>query len=290
MKQMKLILVMIIWGSVGLFSKSIPLTPVMLAFCRALISLPVLFFYTGHIVEKHTHAETVPFLISGALIGLAWCALFQSFAYSGIAVGILTYNMCPVYVMLLAPRLLNEKLQKIHIVQVSTAIMGLVMIVAGSLNKGAIALGGIGFGILSGLLYAIIVIMNRRNQKSTVSLGRATRLQMTGACLVLLPIVLFQDPVQQISGLDARQVVLLLMLGIIHTGIAYLIYFSTYVSLSAIKVALISYLEPVFGILFGWLILAEKMDLWKAAGGVLILGAMIAGEVFKKSNRFSFML
>lgn len=287
MKQMKLILVMIIWGSVGLFSKSISLTPVMLAFCRALISLPVLFFYTGHTGEKHTRAETVPFLISGSLIGLAWCALFQSFAYSGIAVGILTYNMCPVYVMLLAPGLLNEKLQRIHIVQVSVAILGLVMIVAGSLNMGTIALGGIGFGILSGFLYAIIVIMNRRNQKSTVSLGRATQLQMTAACLVLLPIMLFQHPVQQLAGLDAGQIVLLLMLGIIHTGIAYLIYFSTYVSLSAITVALISYLEPVFGILFGWLILAEKMDLWKAAGGMLILGAMIAGEVFKKSNHFS---
>jgi len=286
LKQLKLVSVMIIWGSVGLFSKSIPMTPVMLAFYRALISLPILFFYARNTKEKHSWTEMKPFLISGALIGLAWCALFQAFQYSGIAIGILTYNMCPVYVMMLAPRLLNEQLRKIHILQVSIAILGLVMIVASSLNKDAIELGGIGFGILSGILYALIVILNRRNHTSSISLGRATQLQMMAACLVLLPIVIFQHPIQQICRLDAKEVLLLLILGCVHTGIAYLMYFSTYASLSAISVALISYLEPVFGIIFGCLLLAEKLDFWKAAGGVFILGSMLAGEFFKESVQF----
>lgn len=290
MKQLRLIIVMMIWGSVGIFSKSIDMTPVMLAFCRAVISLPILWVFAHQTKKRYKWKDLLPFFISGGLIGFAWCAYFLAFQYTTIAVGILMYNMCPIYVLLLAPRFLGERLTKMHLFQVFSALLGLGLIVFNSLGNsrgdGISNIIGIGFGLLSGMLYALIVILNRRNSRSPVALGSATLMQMIGASSVLLPFVLLQHPISQLQGLSFGSMCMLLVLGIVHTGITYLIYFSTYANLSAISVALISYLEPVFGILFGFLLLGEKMTILQVIGGLLILGVMLFGELYNARKKW----
>lgn len=97
MNRLKLVLVMIIWGSLGVFTKSIPLSALSLAFLRAFIALPVLF-----IVMKRKKADKVkwqllvPYLISGVLLGFGWLTLFYGFKHTSISSAVIIYNMCPV--------------------------------------------------------------------------------------------------------------------------------------------------------------------------------------------------
>jgi RarD protein len=269
---------MILWGSVGVFARYIPLTPILLAFSRAVISIPVIsiiIFSSKKKLIKNFKLKDIKLLISsGVLIGLAWWALFTAFKYTNISAAILAYNMCPIYVLLLSPRILKEKLKREHIINIVLAVIGLIVIVFPSLNKGGSNFSGILFGIISGLLYSFIVIINRKTSNGTDAIS-STFIQMISTSCILLPIVLMENPIIQLSSLNTNGVIMLLILGVLHTGIGFLIYFSSYKALSATSIALLSYLEPVFGIFFGVILLKEQLTVWQVIGGFLILGSTV---------------
>jgi len=293
MDRFKIIFVMIIWGSVGIFAKYIPLSPILLAFSRAIISIPVILILIS--ISKNTLIKDLklkdikPLIFSGVLIGLAWWALFAAFKHTNIAIAILAYNMCPVYVLMLSPKLLKERLNRNHIINIVMAIIGLIIIVVPSLNQNDSSLWGIIFGIISGLLYSFIVIVNRRSSNSVDPLS-STLIQMIAASCTLFPIVLLEKPIIQLFSIGTHGLIMLLILGIFHTGIGFSIYFSSYKTLSAISVALLSYLEPVFGICFGVIFLRESLTIWQIVGGVLILGSTVfekLGSYQKKERSLS---
>ena len=278
MDRLKIIFVMVLWGSVGVFTKYISLSPILLAFFRAIISLPVILILILASKNSKTNnlklRDTKLLIFSGILIGLAWWTLFAAFKYTSIATAILAYNMCPVYVLLLSPKLLKEKLNRNHVINIVLAITGLVITVTPSISRGGVNLKGIFFGIISGVLYSVIVITNRKCS-SDVNQISSTFIQMLSAGFALLPIVLTEKPLNQLSLVDSNGFIMLIILGVFHTGIGFVIYFSSYRSLSAISIALLSYLEPVFGILFSVMILKEPLTIWQITGGSLILGSTI---------------
>ncbi len=285
MDRVKIIFVMILWGSVGVFAKYIQISPVLLAFCRAIISLPVLVLLIlgskKAMIYNLKFKDAKPLLLSGLLIGLAWWSLFTAFKYTGIATAILAYNMCPIYVLLLSAKVLQEELKISHMINVVSAIIGLIITVIPSLNRNGTNLTGIAFGIISGLLYSFIVIINRKFS-TEIDPVISTFIQMISASCTLLPIVLIENSFNQFLSLDTHNFIMLLILGVLHTGIGFLIYFSSYKALSAISIALLSYLEPVFGIFFGVIILKEPLTIYQLTGGILILGSTI----FEKLNSY----
>lgn len=87
MNKMKLIAVMILWGSVGLFAKTIDIGPFALAFYRSLFSLPLLFLL-GRNTKGYGRMDkkTLKWVIlSGVLIGFAWVFLFTAYKQTSIA-------------------------------------------------------------------------------------------------------------------------------------------------------------------------------------------------------------
>lgn len=283
MNRLKLVLVMIIWGSLGVFTRSIPLSALSLAFLRAFIALPVLF-----IVMKRKKADEVkwqllvPYLISGVLLGFGWLTLFYGFKHTSISSAVIIYNMCPVYVMIAAPLLLKEAISKIQISVIAVSFLGLFLIVGQNLLEGYESMG-LALSAVSGILYATIVLINR-SVKVRVDNQTATFVQIVTAMIVLLPFVLIDGTILSVVHLDARAVTYTILLGVVHTGVAYTMFFSLYAHMKSVEIVSYSYLEPLFGILFSVIFIGETLTFHQVIGGIMILGSTYIGEILKNRN------
>ena len=284
MNRIKLVLVMVIWGSLGVFTRSIPLSALSLAFLRALIALPVLFA-----VLKMKKTEKVewrllkPYIISGSLLGFGWLTLFYGYKHTSISSAVIIYNMCPVYVMIAAPLLLKETISKIQIAVVFFAFLGLFMIVGQNLSEGYGYLG-MALSAVSGMLYATIILINR-SIRSRVDNQTGTFVQISAAMIVLLPFVLAEGNILTVRDLDAAAVIYTILLGVLHTGIVYTIFFSLTTQMKSVEIVLYSYLEPLFGILFSVIFIREKLTVLQIIGGILILGSTYIGEILKDKKK-----
>ena len=277
MNRIKLLLVMIIWGSLGVFTRSIPLSALSLAFLRAFIALPVLFA-----VMKMKKTEKVkwtllkPYLISGVLLGFGWLTLFYGFKHTSISSAVMIYNMCPVYVMIAAPLILKETITKIQIAVIFTSFIGLFLIVGQNVLEGYGSMG-LGFSAVSGMLYAVIVLINR-SIKVRVDNQTSTFVQILAAMVVLLPFVLMEGNIFTFVHLDAMAVTYVILLGVLHTGVAYTMFFSVYSQMKSVEIVSYSYFEPLFGILFSVIFLGETLTVIQSIGGIMILGSTYIGE------------
>ena len=281
MNRIKLVLVMIIWGSLGVFTRSIPLSALSLAFLRAFIALPVLF-----VVMKMKKADKVrwqlliPYLISGVLLGFGWLTLFYGFKHTSISSAVIIYNMCPVYVMILAPLILKEMISKIQIAVICISFLGLFLIVGHNLSEGYGYMGLV-LSAISGMLYATIVLINR-SIKVRVDNQTATFVQILTAMIVLLPFVLIDGNIFTVVHLDVLAVTYTVLLGVLHTGVAYTLFFSLYAHMKSVEIVSYSFLEPLFGILFSVIFVGETLTFSQIIGGILILGSAYIGEMLKE--------
>lgn len=284
MNRIKLVLVMVLWGSLGVFARSIPLSALSLAFLRALIALPVLFAALKmKNTEKVEWRLLKPYIISGSILGFGWLTLFYGYKHTSISSAVILYNMCPVYVMIAAPLLLKEAISKIQIAVVFFSFLGLVLIVGQNLSEGYGHLG-MALSTVSGMLYATIILINR-SIKSRVDNQTGTFVQISAAMIVLLPFVLAEGDISTIRDLDAAAVIYTILLGVLHTGIVYTIFFSLTTQMRSVEIVLYSYLEPLFGILFSVIFIGEKLTVLQIIGGTLILGSTFIGEILKNKKK-----
>ena len=283
MYKIKLALVMIIWGSLGVFTKSIPLSALSLAFLRAFIALPVLFVSMKMAkAGKMQREQLKPYLISGMLLGFGWLTLFYGFKHTSISSAVIIYNMCPVYVMIAAPLLLKEPVSRIQVAAIIGSFLGLLLIIGHNLSEGY-GYMGMALSAISGMLYAMIVLINR-SITFRVDNQTATFAQIFTAMMVLLPFVLMEGNVVSVAGLSAMEAVFVVLLGVLHTGVAYTLFFSLYEHLESVEIVSYSYLEPLFAILFSVIVVGEKLTVLQIIGGLLILGSTYIGEMAKGRN------
>ena len=283
MNKLKLVFVMIIWGSLGVFTRSVPLSALSLAFLRALIALPVLFAALK--MKKSARLQPrllIPYLISGVLLGFGWLTLFYGFKHTSISSAVILYNMCPVYVMIAAPLLLKETISKIDAAVIFTAFIGLLLIVGHDLLAG-FGYMGMALSTVSGMLYATIVLLNR-SIKLRLDNQTATFVQILAAMTVLLPFVLMDGNVFTVTSLDATAVFCTILLGVLHTGVAYTLFFSLSAQMKSVEIVSYSYLEPLFGILFSVIVVGEVLTPPQIIGGLLILGSTFIGERLKSKR------
>ena len=284
MNRIKLVLVMVLWGSLGVFTRSIPLSALSLAFLRALIALPVLFAALKmKNTEKVEWRLLKPYIISGSILGFGWLTLFYGYKHTSISSAVILYNMCPVYVMIAAPLLLKEAISKIQIAVVFFSFLGLVLIVGQNLSEGYGYLG-MALSAVSGMLYATIILINR-SIRSRVDNQTGTFVQISAAMIVLLPFVLAEGNILTVRDLDAAAVIYTILLGVLHTGIVYTIFFSLTTQMKSVEIVLYSYLEPLFGILFSVIFIREKLTVLQIIGGILILGSTYIGEILKDKKK-----
>ena len=135
---------------------------------------------------------------------------------------------------------------------------------------------GILFALGAAVLYASAVILNKFIQ-GVEGLHR-TLLQFLAASAVLLPYVLLTDGIH-LGGMDGMGWASLLTVGLVHTGLAYCLYFTALGSVSGQKAAILSYVDPLVAVLISVTVLGEPLTLWQAVGGVLILGFTLWNEL-----------
>ena len=278
----RLSLAMLIFGSIGVFRRYIPLSSAWMACVRGVIGtvfLLVVVAVSKKRVEKQAIKKNLlPLLISGAAIGINWILLFEAYRYTTVAIATLCYYMAPVIVILLAPILLKEKMTAKKSVYAAVAVLGM-LLVSGIFDGGATS-GGSGRGILVGLgaayFYATAMLTNKFMKD--ISAYDKTIMQLGVAAVVVLPYSLITSGVQEFTTLTIPQILLLLAVGIVHTGIAYWLYFGSMDALSGQTVAVYSYIDPAFAVVLSVAVLGENPGVLGIIGAVLILGSTLLSE------------
>ena len=283
--KISLLSAMAIFGTIGIFRKYIPLPSGIVACARGILGVAFLLAFIK--VKKikmdfesiRKHLKILVF--SGAFIGLNWVLLFESYRYTSVAVATLCYYMAPIFVMIVSPILLKEKLSGKKAVCVLVALIGMIF-VSGVLDGGISDLSelkGVLFGLGAAALYASVVMMNQKLR--AVPTYDKTIMQLGVAAAVLIPYIFVTE---DLSAVVLTPVIILmtLVVGIVHTGIAYAMYFGSMNDLKAQTVALFSYIDPIVAIILSALFLKEPMTVYSGIGAVLVLGATMISELPEK--------
>ena len=284
-EKLKLITAMVLFGTIGIFVKHIDLPSSVIAFARAFIGmlflLAVIAFKRMKISKEAIRKNFVPLLFSGVFLGMNWIGLFEAYRYTSVATSTLCYYLAPIIVILVAPVLFKEKLTLRKGICAVVALVGMVF-VSGVIQNGMPAAGelkGILYGLGAAVLYAIIMLLNKKIQN--ISAYDKTVVQLGISTIVLLPYCLLTEDISTFA-ISPKVIGLLLLVGIVHTGVTYYLYFGAIGALKSQTVAIVSYLDPVVAVLISVFILREGMDVFGIIGAVLILGAALFSELEKK--------
>ncbi|MDF2908768.1 MAG: transporter [Herbinix sp.] len=276
---------MLIFGSIGLVSRNIRLSSAQIALTRGVIGSIFLLLASKVLKEKISWQKIRPnlplLIISGAGIGFNWILLFEAYKYTSIANATLSYYFAPVFVVLLSPFLLKERLTPIKVGCILAALGGMFLIVGIGGGEGKNHVIGIGYGLAAAVLYAGAIIVNKYMRG--LSGLETTIIQISAATAVLVPYILLTETIH-IFLIDTRSAAYLIILGLIHTGLAYMLYFTGLKKLKAQTVAVLSYTDPISAILMSALFLGEKLTLIQIFGGILILGATLFSEAYDRKQ------
>lgn len=279
--KLQMLTAMGIFGTVGIFVRMIPLGSATIAFSRGILGalfLLVFLLLTGRRPSlKDIGKNALVLCVSGIAIGCNWILLFEAYRYTTVATATVCYYMAPVLVMLASP-LLGERLTVKKLLCAAAALVG-VFLVSGMVGRAfptAEEFLGILFGLGAAVLYASVMLLNKKLGR--VSSYDRTLVQLFVAGAAVLPYLLLKGGLS-FSEMDVKGWAVLLVVGIVHTGLAYVLYFGSMKELKAQTTALFSYLDPVVAIVLSALLLQEPMDVWMVLGAVLILGSSLVSEL-----------
>lgn len=287
--KLELIASMFIFGTIGIFVRHIPLPSSMIALVRGFVGA---FFVLLFVYLKKSKPDKeaikknfVMLALSGAFIGINWILLFESYHYTTVATATLCYYMQPIFVILASPFLLKEKLTVKKVICVVVALIGMVF-VSGVLQTGIPALSeakGILYGLGAACFYASVVLMNKKITE--INAYDKTIMQLGMGAIVLSPyVMLTQNFGTATTSMTPALWALLLFVGLVHTGVAYALYFDSMKELKAQTLAIFSYIDPIVAIILSALLLKENMGLYGVIGAILVLGSTFISEMPEKER------
>jgi drug/metabolite transporter (DMT)-like permease len=265
----------LLFGLAGLFGKWLDLPPVVIVFGRvvfATLALLVAAALWKLPAWPRSGRSLLAFPALGVLLALHWTAFFQSVQEAGVAVALISYSTFPVFVVFLEPLLLPERLRPADVALAAVAALGIAVLAPGfSADEGTT--WGVLWGVLSGLTFALLSVLNRRfvrqHASITIALG-----QDAFAALALVPVVVPRWP-----GLGTRDVLLLLVLGVLCTAVAHSLFIAGLHGSRARTAGMISCLEPVYGAALAALLLGEVPGVRTLVGGALVVGVAFVATV-----------
>lgn len=274
---------MLIFGTLGVVRRYVPLSSAMLALCRGVLGsvfLLVFVLVRGGKLKLPERKATLWLVLTGAVMGLNWMLLFEAYNYTTVAAATMCYYMQPTIVILLSPIVFRERLGAKRLACAFAAIVGM-LFVSGVLSGGGgeVHIRGILFGLGAADFYATVIILNKKIVVGDIY--AKTIIQLAGAALVMIPYVLLTEGVPDLS-MSAAGVGTVLLVGIVHTGITYALYFGSMQRLKAQTVAVLSYIDPVFALLLSAAVLHESLTPLGIVGAVLIIGSAIISETAKE--------
>ncbi len=271
---------MAIFGTLGPFTREIAVSSGELALYRAILAAGLIGGYLLLRREKvdftAIRRELILLLLSGVAMGINWVLLFEAYRYTSISNATLSYYFAPVLVTAVSPFLFRKKLTAKQILCFAMSTVGLVLIIGvGGSGSGTDAVG-ILFGLGAAVFYATVILLNKYI-RSVTGIHR-TFVQFLGAIATLVPYVACTGGVH-LGALDSTGWVCLLVVGLLHTGITYCLYFSTLKDLDGQSAAILSYIDPLVAVLISFFVLGEGMTGLQLLGGAMILGFTLYNEL-----------
>lgn len=279
--KIQFLLSMITFGTIGVFVRYIDLSSSEIALLRGLIGslflTTVMFLMKKKISWAIVKVNGLILLLSSIALGGNWIFLFQAFKHTTLSNATLSYYFAPVIVLIVSPLVLKEKLSVKKIICIAVAMLGMLFIVGnGGVNtSGLNNLVGIGYGLMAAVLYASLMLLNKfiKNMDGL----ETTVLQLGTATILLMPYVFFTEGFG-ILEVSSSSIPFILILGVIHTGIGFLLFFSGMQKLKGQSIAALSYADPITSLVISALILQEQMPFVQILGGALLLGATFVSE------------
>ena len=276
MEKLKMIVSMVIFGTIGIFVQYTPLSSTVIACVRSVIGalfMAAVILVTG----KKPNIQAIKknwilLLLSGGALGFNWICLFEAYRYTTVAVATLCYYMAPVFVIILSPIVLKERLTALKILCTAAAVAGIILISGG----GGGSAKGIALGLAAAMMYCAILLMNKKMEG--IDALEKTLCQLSVSAVVMVVYTLITQDLSEIVP-NTVTIVMALVLGIVHTGIAYILFFGSVGKLPAQTSAVLSYIDPVTAIVLSALFLKQPMSAVQIGGAVLILGSMFANEL-----------
>lgn len=272
---------MIIFGTIGVFVRYIDLTSSEIALVRGFIGslflTTVMFIMKKKISWAMVKVNVVVIVLSSIALGGNWIFFFEAIKHTSLSNAVLSYYFAPVIVLMLTPIVLKEKLSVKKIICIAVAMLGMLLIVGNGRvsTSGLDDLIGIGYGLLAAVLYASLMLLNKfiKNMDGLAT----TVLQLGTATILLVPYVLFTEGLG-ILEVSSSAIPFILILGIGHTGIGFLLFFSGMQKLKGQSIAALSYADPITSLVISALILQEQTTFVQLLGGALLLGSTFVSE------------
>ena len=256
-----------LFGIAGLFGKFLSLPAWCIVLGRtgfATLALGVVMVFTNNRGSKKGNAGIFTFMLLGLVLAIHWITFFQAIQVSSVAVGLLAFSTFPVFITWMEPWFFNEKRRAIDMITSFTVLLGISIMVFPSPFGGQIY-EGVAWGVISGLTFAILSLLNRKWVRHYPPVKIAFY-QNGVASLLLLPLVAWIN-----ISVNARQLGLLAILGIVCTALSHALFIRGLTFVRAQLASIIACLEPVYGIVLAYLLLNEIPSLHTLVGGALIL-------------------
>ena len=270
----------LLFGLAGLFGKFLFLSPLVIVFGRtsfaALTLSAILFYSKTQICTKSIQDFTVLILL-GILLAIHWITFFHAIQISTVAVGLLTFSTFPVFVTFMEPYFFKEKLRRFDMLTAGSVVMGLILVIPSLDFQNNITQGAF-WGTISGFTFAVLSILNRKYVNTYPSMVIVCY-QNWMATLVLFPFLFFED-----LSLQPADFLLLAVLGIFCTALAHVLFIKSLVHIKTQLASITACLEPIYGIIFAFVLLGEIPALRTILGGCIILGTIAIASRKRHTN------
>ncbi len=263
-----IIAAMLIWGSIGVIVKLIPHSSELIVFYRVVFGFAFLLLFVSRKKEpwqELKQANRWMLLVTGITLVLNWIFFFRALKATTVASATISYYTAPVLAALLSSLILKEQLTRRGMVALALSFIGIGIMFFDFQRLLQAKLAGVGWGLAAAFFYALFMVSNKL---VTNVRAQVLTLVQTGICiLVLLPVV------GGTSLPTGNSLILLAVLGIVHTALALVLYIKGLRLSKVQEVGVLSYLDPVSAIFFALVFLGEVPALGTVVGGSLVLTA-----------------
>lgn len=279
--KLMLLFTCVVFGTLGTITRYIELPSSMLCFARAalgVVTIIAYFMLTRKPVDFKAIRSNLPKLaLLGGIMSANWICQFEAFKHTTIAISTVCYYTQPIFLIIGAAIFFRERLSAKKVICIIVAFAGMVL-VSGVLQGGIRPeeLVGVAFAIVGAIGYAAVILLNKT--LSGISPFDTTMTQLFFAAVLVVPYVLMTEDVSAVA-VSTTGLICILIVGVLHTGICYVIYFASVQKLNAQTVGIISYVDPVLAVLLSAFFLKEPITIAVIAGAVMILGATAVSEL-----------
>ena len=270
----------LLFGLAGLFGKFLFLPPLVIVFGRtsfAALTLSAILFYSKTQIRTKSIQDFTILILLGIILAIHWITFFHAIQISTVAVGLLTFSTFPVFVTFLEPYFFKEKLRRFDMLTAASVLLGLILVIP-SLDFQHNITQGAFWGTISGFTFAVLSILNRKYVSTYPSMV-IVWYQNWIATLILFPFLFFKD-----LSLQPTDVLLLAILGIFCTALAHVLFIKSLVHIKTQLASITACLEPVYGIIFAFILLGEIPALRTIIGGCIILGTIAIASMKRHAS------